>query len=601
MALAMGSATTQAATFNQTYFFGDSQTDTGYFGKITNQINSPSGKFVTNPDKVWAEHVADYYGTSAKSISNNGTNYAAGGALAGDDTTRADLGNVTIPATTTQVTNYLKSTGGKANPNALYAMTSGANNLLAAQQTLTSKQFTSTEAMQAELQTILGKAAKQTAGAVNALHNAGAKYVMVANVADVGLSPLARAGGASLQQAATQATTGYNTLLTGELSVSKANVIPLDTFNLMREVAANPSEYGLKNVVAPACGATSALMCNQKTLVAPNANKDYFFADGLHPTGAGHALVADYALSVLEAPKQIGRMAQNLAQQGSQATLQLHRQIDALPENSSSAWIQAGGEKNRNDLGNNKTTPYVSAGVGFGEQSGKLGVHLRSGKQEQNGQNSSYETKIAGGGAFYRQDFGKIRMTGTLDYDRYSVKTERRIKLGTATRVHQAQSDGLRLGASLRGAYRIDPNENWSLVPYVGVNTQRVEINALNEDKPELSTSMTFGKMKHKSVNGEVGMNANWQVAPNTTLSGSLNFSRNFAKSTEQMSARLRSVSLLEFNLPAAEQLGKNTASAALGVRHLIGNTSLTAGVSGYRGSQNTKGANVFVGVNRNF
>lgn len=591
IALAMTSATAHADTFNQTYFFGDSQTDTGYLTNLTSQVSNPSGKFITNPDKVWAEHVADYYGTSAKSISENGTNYAVGGALAGDDTVNTAFGvNVTIPATTTQVANYLNSTGGKANPNALYGITSGANSLLAAQQDPTNAT------------TLLTTAANQTASAINSLHNAGAKYIIAPNVPDVGLSPLARSGGATVQAAATQATSGYNTLLTSELVNSKANVIPLDMFHLMQEIAASPSEYGFSNVTGRACSVSEAVLCNQNTLVETNANSTYFFADGLHPTGGGHALIGDYAISVLTAPTQMSSIAQNLAQQGSQYHQQLHRQIDALPENTSSAWVQVGGEKHSNELSSNKKTPNVSIGVGLGEKTRKFGVHLHGGKQEQDWQNGGgYDTQVIGGGAFYRQDFGKIRMTGVLDYDHYKIDTERHVKLGSATRVHTADSEGLRISGGIRGAYRIEPNENFSVTPYVGANVQRVDVNAIHESQPELSTAMTFGKMKHKSVNGEVGVNANWQVAPKTSFSGSLNFSRNFADPEEQVSARLRSISSLEFQLPAA-QSGKNMATAAIGVQHLIGSsTSLTAGVSGYRGSHDAKGTNMFVGVNHNF
>lgn len=591
IALAMTSVTTYANAFNQTYFFGDSQTDTGYLGNLTSQVSNPSGKFITNPDKVWAEHVADYYGTSAKSIRENGTNYAVGGALAGDDTVNTAFGvNVTIPATTTQVANYLTSTGGKANPNALYGMTSGANNLLAAQQNPTNATA------------LLTTTANQTASAINSLHNAGAKYIIAPNVPDVGLSPRVRDLGATAQAATTQATSGYNALLTSELAKSDANVIPLNMFHLMQEVAANPSEYGFSNVTGRACSVSEAVLCNQNTLVEANANNSYFFADGLHPTGAGHALIGDYAISVLTAPTQMSSITHNLAQQGSQYNQHLYRQIDTLPENSNSVWVQAGGEKHSNDLGSHQKTPNISLGMSLGDQSRQFGVHLHGGKQEQDWQNGGgYDTQIIGGGAFYRQDFGNIRITGMAGYDHYKIETERHIKLGSATRIHQANGEGLRVSAGVRGAYRIKPTANLSVMPYVSINTQRVDMDAMNENQPDSSTAMAFGKMKHKSVNGEVGVNANWQVAPKTSISGGLNFSHNFADQEEQVSARLRSISSLEFELPAA-QLGKNMTTVAIGVQHLIGNsTSLTAGVSGYRGSHDAKGTNMFVGVNHHF
>jgi phospholipase/lecithinase/hemolysin len=58
----------------------------------------------------------------------NGSNYAAGGARVAVDSTGA-LG--AVPSLATQVGNYLASTGGKADPNALYTVWGGANDLFA--------------------------------------------------------------------------------------------------------------------------------------------------------------------------------------------------------------------------------------------------------------------------------------------------------------------------------------------------------------------------------------------------------------------------------------------------------------------------------------
>ena len=117
--------------FSQTVFFGDSLTDAGYFRPLLPASVRPvTGQFTTNPGFVWSQYLAEYYGTSAYANGNGqvGTNYAAGGARVGTNTTGA-LGP--IPSLAPQVTTYLASTGGRADPNALYTVWGGANDLFA--------------------------------------------------------------------------------------------------------------------------------------------------------------------------------------------------------------------------------------------------------------------------------------------------------------------------------------------------------------------------------------------------------------------------------------------------------------------------------------
>ena len=85
LSLAAGSATAQS-TFSRTVFFGDSLTDAGYYRPLLPaSVQAVTGQFTTNPDWVWAQYVADYYGTNAAANGNGqvGDNYAAGNARVG--------------------------------------------------------------------------------------------------------------------------------------------------------------------------------------------------------------------------------------------------------------------------------------------------------------------------------------------------------------------------------------------------------------------------------------------------------------------------------------------------------------------------------------
>ena len=73
-ALAAGTASAQ---FSNSYFFGDSLTDSGSYKPVT---PPGTGRFTTNPGPVWAQLVAEHYGTTASPANQGGTDYAQGGA-----------------------------------------------------------------------------------------------------------------------------------------------------------------------------------------------------------------------------------------------------------------------------------------------------------------------------------------------------------------------------------------------------------------------------------------------------------------------------------------------------------------------------------------
>ena len=104
-ALVLAAAPAFAQTYSQTVFIGDSLTDSGHFRPALIQAVGPNGallgRFTTNPGLVWAEYVADYYGTNGASDNQGGTNYAVGGARTGVNTAGA-LGP--IPSLTTSAT-----------------------------------------------------------------------------------------------------------------------------------------------------------------------------------------------------------------------------------------------------------------------------------------------------------------------------------------------------------------------------------------------------------------------------------------------------------------------------------------------------------------
>src|SRR5690606_13566022 len=180
-----------------------------------------------------------------------------------------------IPSLATQMNNYLAANGGSADPNALYTVWGGANDVFAV------------VADPTQAQAIIGGAVTAQIGIVGTLQAAGAQYVLVPNLPDIGITPSFRAGGAAAMGQGTALAAAYNDALFGGLAANGLRVIPVDTFHFLQEVVADPGQYGFANVTTAGCGmqpapaGDSSLFCNPGSYVDPNVQTSYLFADGV--------------------------------------------------------------------------------------------------------------------------------------------------------------------------------------------------------------------------------------------------------------------------------------------------------------------------------
>jgi outer membrane lipase/esterase len=137
-----------------------------------------------------SEILASYFGTSAKPANQpGGTNCAISSAVDAAVPANGNIGNLNnvppnantgLPSTVQQLANYLASTGGVANPNALYLISSGGNDNTYALDhigTLAGRE-----------NYLAGQAARLTA-ALLTLQGAGARYILVQNEPGTGTLP----------------------------------------------------------------------------------------------------------------------------------------------------------------------------------------------------------------------------------------------------------------------------------------------------------------------------------------------------------------------------------------------------------------------------
>jgi phospholipase/lecithinase/hemolysin len=219
------------------------------------------------------------------------SNYAVGGARA------RQVGAFDLP---TQVGLFVNDFHGKAPANALYIVFIGGNDLRDAVEALAADP---TGAGPANAGAILGAALASIRSNLLTLQAAGARRFLVANGPDIGLVPAVRLLGPLAQAAGTGLAAQFNAELEGTLQGLEAalglDIVRLDVFTFLNEVVTavlqNPGTLGLTDVTH-ACihvGTVAHPFC-------ANPNR-FLFWDGIHPTKAGHHLLAVRANEALNA------------------------------------------------------------------------------------------------------------------------------------------------------------------------------------------------------------------------------------------------------------------------------------------------------------
>lgn len=264
-------------TFTHLYVFGDSYCDVGndYIASGGNVPAAPyyEGRFSNGP--IWVDHVSGFLGLGAlKPYLSGGTDFAFGGAEVTAPVT-TPYASTPIPSVPQQVALYLQSTGGKADPSALYIIEGGGNDILNA---------VSGSPQQLGFQIALGISESELL-----LRRAGAHNFLIPDLFNVGLLP-AGAGNSAFATAATSATNQWlNNLLALESLLEGIHIVRLDVFSLLNAVENDPSHFGFANLTTPCTSLPTTL--NPTPAVCGDPDHTFYW-DVEHPTEFGHAIFA---------------------------------------------------------------------------------------------------------------------------------------------------------------------------------------------------------------------------------------------------------------------------------------------------------------------
>jgi len=250
--------------YDALYVFGDSYCDVGNLFLATGGAEPAAPyydmRFSNGP--LWVDHVAGFLGVPLKPSLLNGTDYAFGGAWVTEASSATG-----VPSILQQVETYLSQHGGKADPNALYIIEGGGNDIL-------NTPTGSPDALGYEI-------AHGIVDSERTLRQAGARHFVIPNLFNVGLLPAAE-GNVSFAAAASEATNkAEDELLRFEEPLQAIHIIRMDVFSLLSAVVTDPTHFGFTNITDPCL---TPAVCSD-----PDHT---FFWDTHHPTEFGHSFFA---------------------------------------------------------------------------------------------------------------------------------------------------------------------------------------------------------------------------------------------------------------------------------------------------------------------
>jgi outer membrane lipase/esterase len=586
-----------AQSYSQALVFGDSTVDSGFYRALGSPGGGPkfniafaaaiaaggTGAPTNSPALINSQVLASYFGLTADPANQpGGTNFATSGAKNVLVNTAINGGFLAAIPTVQQIDNYLASNRGQANPNGLYLISSGGNDI----------SFALSSAGPADKTAYLQSAADGLTNAIAKLQNAGARTIVVP-----GLSysfPLSDPA----QQAAELA---YTKALWSGLAQSGVNFIPGD-FNAVRvAIAAHPSAFGFEFVGSSAAQAACtqptvggvlittayALLCTsnptpadpvaQSHLKTADAAQTHLFADDGHYTAAGQKIEADYFYDLLVAPTQVSLLAENAVQARTGIIAGIQDQIGIARSHQRAGfnvWVN----------GDVSSLKLATAAPGFPADtgaplSGSAGLDYRSADGYLLGaaittgtQGASFDLggqfkqkEIAGsvyGGYLKGPSWASVIATyGALDSD-----VTRIVPIGITLQTNSGRTNGSNISVAFQGGYDFVYSA-LTHGPLAGVTWQRVKIGGFTETGS--FTSLAFDDQFRESLISGLGYKAAYNIGRFRPFVQVL-WNHEFAPD-RMVRASLTTIDAPSYEMPAVK-LGRDWASATVGTTMNISN-----------------------------
>ena len=518
----INSATSNAQITKFT-FFGDSDSDSGFYKHVssTSTANefSSTGVLTIRPGLMWTESIGQKFGVEVLTQPIGGNNYAAAGSRINTDVTAGQAGDGAW-SLNKQITQYLSTTGGKADPRMLYSLDDGTNDLKPA---YIGGLITNGRGNVIG-QTVKGEGANQVAinnneagirllagdliSEANRLKNAGAKYILIRQ--EIITAPdanfVALTGYGVFDEVSSAGAAIFNQEVRNLIRSNNLNVIYSDDLSIAQHIVTNAARYGITHTLITdnACGAGTTYAANPpaKCTIQPGATTDYLFADSVgHYAPAAQNIFADVVYNLLIAPIQISMLAEVPMQTRSATIGVINNQIPlSFKKNDQTLNFWTTESVSRNETNYGKTGVPDSYGVPI---TGTVGFDMKLSPEWIGGISTSFihtnQTFGSDLGEFTQKETAFSAYTGyksaddsvwantIVSYGLISNDIERNVKIGiTNQKLTGKNIDSTNTSLAFSGGYNFKNNSGLSSSiihgPVFGAKIQKIKVDGFTDN-----------------------------------------------------------------------------------------------------------------------
>ena len=583
MALACALAPTglSAQTYQRVISFGDSLTDNGNLFSITGQPPAPYNRRFTNGitfAEVLAGGVAKpmqgFVAANTNGVGTSSANFAFGGARNDDLPNSNDVpgSGFTIPSTIAQIGAYT-AFGGTYGAKDVVTYFAGANNLFQSTTAAAANPATAQAMVQADA-TAAGIGVGQQVGGIAA---SGARTIVVMNLPDFGSIPAYTSLGPQGIALGSFASTVFNSasgqaVQTAAAAMPGTNFIQVDTAAIFATVIANPGAFGFSNVKQPCFNAATGTVC----AATKAAQNQFLFWDDVHPTDAGHALLANAIGDYLYAAERTAGVAM-LAEVGMQS--RRSSSLDMLDKARSFVakgqvaefFVSIAGEHGQRDgslvaqqgIGGVLVTStgryydYSQAGLRVGgfkalsnDWTAGFAVSALTGDAKAGTISASPTSLSVDLSARWRH--GPAFVTGQIGggVDRYS---DYQRKTGLAAVTHGGSTDGASFSTTLEGGYDIGFG-NLTLTPVGRIAYLHTNVFAFSENAP--FAAVAFGSRTEQGLTGALELRGKVAISDSASLNALIGYENYLVSSSQAVRGKLINNTAQAFATNAAKPVG---------------------------------------------
>ncbi|MBA4138497.1 MAG: hypothetical protein C0518_14420 [Opitutus sp.] len=524
-------------SYSNYYFFGDSLTDSGNTFALTGSPPAPYFNGRVSNGITYAEYLASGLAAAVTTSSNAARlNFAFAGATA--------MPGSAVPSLAQQIGMY-QARGITANPNGLYVLLAGANDLLNALQVPANQNGT------AMANTGVGASTAVTT-AVQSLAALGAKNILVLNLPDISRTPRFTTGsgapGAIFMRAGVEA---YNRDIAGRLGQitlpPDVNLTLVDLGAVFDRILTNASHFGFS-------------VTNQEYLgvlqsgANPGNVNGYMFWDGIHPTTRSHAVFAQVLTEVLNPEFVLG----TAAVQGTAVLAATDMSADAIAgrldllrmagkRDGAHGFISYSAKDGSRDYtGYQNEFDYTASVIAAGfdlnvSENVVAGLVVTKESLEAKLKPAAGSFKLEGQlvSAFAQWKSGAFFADAAAGYGSHDIRSIARTTMfgGFET---AGKTDGDRWTAQARAGWDF-ATDNLHVTPFVGLRYTRANVGTYTETGVA-GLNYVFDEQRAKSVDAVFGAAADWQIRSGDTplyLGVSALFQKDVADDVREFSGRL--------------------------------------------------------------